>query len=121
MTISLTIPGDPGNLAVLRATVSSIAARAHLTLDQVDDVRLAVEEAASALLQGRPQVIDIEVDPTAHPLEICLRATTAQPVEVDRNGFSWTILTAMADHVDVAVDDGTTTLRLRFTSPVVRR
>jgi serine/threonine-protein kinase RsbW len=118
MTISLSIPGDAGHLAVLRATVSSVAARAHLTLDQVDDVRLAVEEAASALLQHRPRQIDLTVDPTSHPLEVVISAETDTPVEMDRNGFSWTILSAMTDDVEFSLDGPRTLLRLRFTSPV---
>lgn len=121
MTISLSIPGDAGHLAVMRATVSSVAARAHLTLDQVDDVRLAVEEAASALLLGHPDAIDLSVDPTRQPLEVVVSARTARPVQLDRESFSWTILSTMTEDLDLTVADGTTTLTLRFSSPVLPR
>lgn len=121
MTISLSIPGDPGHLAVMRATVASVAARTHLTLDQVDDVRLAVEEAAFLLLRGNPPAIELSVDPTIQPLEITIRAEATTPIEVDRDSFSWTILRAMTEDLDVSDDGGTTTLTLRFTGPVVPR
>lgn len=121
MTISLSIPGDPGHLAVMRATVASVAARTHLTLDQVDDVRLAVEEAAYMLLRGNPPVIELSVDPTVQPLQIVIRAEVASPVQIQPDSFGWTILCAMTEDLAVTHEEGTTNLTLRFTAPVVPR
>ncbi|CAN5347471.1 anti-sigma regulatory factor [soil metagenome] len=118
MTISLSIPGDAAHLAVMRATVASVAARAHLTLDQVEDVRLAVEEAASTLLRGEPRAIELSVDPSVQPLEIKVSAQTAHPVTLNPESFSWTILSAMTEDLDLRIEAGTTTLTMRFTSPV---
>ncbi len=114
MSISLTIPGHPSHLAVLRATVGTVVARAHLTIDQIEDVRLAVEEAASTLLSGGPDTIETTIHTSETPLSVVLRATTREPVVLDPNGFSWTILTAMTDSVDLDTDGDTVTLTMRF-------
>ena len=121
MSISLTIPADPAHLAVLRATVGTIAARAHLTIDQVEDVRLAVEEAASTLLTGSPEEITTSVEAGSEPLSVVMSATTRTPVVMDPDGFSWTILTAMTDDLSLDTDGETVTLTMRFASLATSR
>lgn len=114
MTISLSIPGDAVHLATLRATVASVAARAQLTLDQMEDVRLAVEEAATALLAGRPPRIEMTLDPSAVPLTVTVSARPERVVELEPDGFSWTILAAMTDGVSVDSDGAGVTITMRF-------
>jgi serine/threonine-protein kinase RsbW len=114
--ITLTIPGDAAHLAVLRATVASVAARAHLTIDQVEDVRLAVEEAASTLLLGNPAAIETSMDITSRPLEIGVAADTAEPVQLDEDGFSYTILSAMTDELAIERDSTRVVVTMRFMS-----
>jgi serine/threonine-protein kinase RsbW len=114
MSISLTIPGDPAHLAVLRATVASVAARAHLTIDQIEDVRLAVEEAASTLLAGAPDEIETTVDVGTQPLTVRMAAVTAAPVALDPDSFSYTILTAMTDDLAIDADGDRVVLTMHF-------
>ena len=53
-TVIVTIPPDPALLHVLRQLTVGVAARLRLTIDDVDDIKLAVDEAASALLTRLP-------------------------------------------------------------------
>ncbi|MGI9018006.1 MAG: ATP-binding protein [Euzebya sp.] len=114
MSISLSIPGDPQHLAVLRATAAAVAARARLTIDQLEDVRLAVEEAAATLLAGQPASIELTMDPGNLPLTVTVAANPTGPVDLDPEGFSWTILSAMSDEFKVEQSDGRVTMTMRF-------
>ncbi|WP_370327830.1 ATP-binding protein [Euzebya sp.] len=116
MTISLSIPGDAAHMSVLRATAASVAARARLTIDQLEDVRLAVEEAATTLLAGSPAAIEVSMDPTNLPLTVTVSASPTGPVDLDPKGFSWTILSAMTDEFEVDASGGSVTLTMRFAS-----
>src|SRR5919202_3533665 len=65
-TVDLRVPADPAYLAVLRTATAGLAARLDLTLDEIEDLRIAVDEAC-ALVLG-PQALDGSDDPTAtHP------------------------------------------------------
>lgn len=111
--IQLTIEPDPANLMVMRSTAGAIAARAGLTLDQIDDVRTAVEEAGVILLQANAPLI-MRADHTVAPFTVEVAADTGSTVEVDTESLAWIVLTAMADRVDVTDTAGRTAVVLSF-------
>ena len=49
-TVELTVPADPAYLSVLRTVIASLAAQRDFTLDEIDDLRIAVDEAGALLL-----------------------------------------------------------------------
>ncbi len=51
-TVELVVPADPAYLAVLRTASAGMAARLDLELDEIEDLRIAVDEACSLLLHG---------------------------------------------------------------------
>ena len=53
--ISLSVPAEPGSISVLRAVVASVAARLDLAVDDIEDLRLAVDEACAHLLSVHPR------------------------------------------------------------------
>jgi len=48
--IELILPADPKLMLVIRLTVAGVIARAGVTVDRMDDMKLAVEEACSCLI-----------------------------------------------------------------------
>jgi serine/threonine-protein kinase RsbW len=44
------VPATPGSVQILRNVVAGVAARLDMPIDQIEEVRLAVTEAASLLL-----------------------------------------------------------------------
>lgn len=48
--VELTLPAQQNMMLVLRLTTAGVIARAGLTVDRMDDVKLAVEEACSCLI-----------------------------------------------------------------------
>jgi len=47
--IELTVPADPALMMVVRLTAAGVIARAGITVDRMDDLKLAVEEACNCL------------------------------------------------------------------------
>ena len=113
-TVSLTVPATAGHLAILRTTVGGFAARDQFTLDQVDDLRMAVEEAAVQLLRhSRGDRLNMDIQTTDLGVEVRLltQVDGDDPI-IDEGSFSWTILRALADdiHVESRAEQATITL-----------
>ena len=54
--MELRIPADSAYLAVLRTATAGLAARLDFTLDDIEDLRIAVDEACAMVLpQARPR------------------------------------------------------------------
>jgi len=61
-SVELTLPAQQNMMLVLRLTTAGVIARAGLTVDRMDDVKLAVEEACSCI-----------IDAENHPSRLSLR------------------------------------------------
>jgi len=48
--VLLTVPADGGYLGVLRTATAGLTARLHFALDEIEDLRIAVDEACAMLL-----------------------------------------------------------------------
>ena len=113
-TVLVRVPASPGHLTLLRTAVGGYAARDRFTLDQVDDLRMAVEEAAVALLRhadGEP--IDCEIATTGDGVRIRLSTRVASGPVIDETSFSWAILSALADEVETGTEDSAIVLHKR--------
>lgn len=105
-TVTLSVPPTPGYLALLRTVVGGCAGREGFTLDQIDDVKMAVDEAAVQLLrssQGTGISIDVVIGEAALEVHISAEVGDEQPV-IDESSFSWTILQALSDELRVEND-----------------
>jgi serine/threonine-protein kinase RsbW len=76
---------------VLRNVVAGVAARLDMTIDQIEDLRLAVTEAASLLLdEGQPTVLRMTVGRGDDLLEVTLTTDgRADPWPTERVSASW--------------------------------
>lgn len=102
-TVSLSVPPTPGYLALLRTVVGGCAGREGFTLDQIDDVKMAVDEAAVQLLRnnnGESVTVDIELNDTSIEVRVGAGVASEAPV-IDESSFSWTILQALSDELRV--------------------
>jgi serine/threonine-protein kinase RsbW len=100
-TVQLRVPADPAYLAVIRTASAGLAARLDLTLDEIEDLRIAVDEACAMLLdhQSHPGQ-ELEASFTIHPhtLEVIVRGPArALP---DRSSFAWSVLEALVGRVE---------------------
>jgi serine/threonine-protein kinase RsbW len=97
-----------------------MAARADMPLDQLEDVRLAVDEAVSQLILDAPAGADVTCafELEGDRLRIVAFSPSSSGAVPDRRTFSWTVLTALVDEVIATVDAGVVTLDLRVTRQV---
>lgn len=114
-TVVLTLPASSAYLSVLRTATAGLAARLGFTLDEIEDLRIAVDEASAMLLSGE-ELPDAELR--------CRFVLTGDEIAVTvtlpgvprglpaRDTFAWQVLTALAGHVDATVERGHLTLAL---------
>lgn len=125
--VILTLPASSAYLSVLRTATAGLAARLRFTLDEIEDLRIAVDEACAMLLVGvdREQRDNRRGHAETEPVELrCLfglgedRITvevsvpSRDPVPPSRDTFAWTVLTALAGEVDAVADRDRLTIRL---------
>ncbi len=110
----LRLPADSAYLAVLRSATAGLAARINFTLDDIEDLRIAVDEACAILLpQADP---DSQLDCTfwlgGATMTVAVGATCAEPRKPSEQGFAWRVLTALTTHARSEVLDGRLVLTL---------
>lgn len=101
--VEVRIPADVVYVSTLRLTTASLAARCDLTIDDIEDLRLAVDEACALLLpHAEPDtMLEARFVLASGRLEVEARVRTDGDSEPDRDGFAWTVLDALASSVDV--------------------
>jgi serine/threonine-protein kinase RsbW len=105
-TVLLTVPADTDVLALVRLNAALLGAFADFTVDEIDDLRIAIDEAVAhvASLDGaaevqlrfevRPPTLTIDVDradtaeapPMSDLAQIVLQATTDEFADEHRDG-----------------------------------
>jgi serine/threonine-protein kinase RsbW len=114
-SVELRLPAASAYLAVLRTAAAGLAARLDFTLDEIEDLRIAVDEACALLLprvvEGSDLVCRFAVEPDALAVEVSAHTRDAEPPR--RDSFAWTVLTALAGEVDATAANGQVTIRLR--------
>lgn len=100
------IPAEGAYLSVLRMVTAGLAARLNFTVDEIEDLKIAVDEACAMLLAQAVPGSDIEVafNVEVDALRVQVTVTTLDGQAPSRETFSWTVLTALAGEVDASVD-----------------
>ncbi len=103
-TVEMRVPAAVAFVSTLRITAASLAARCDLTVDDIEDLRLAVDEACALLLPhaGPASTLDATFHLSQGRLAVDTSVVSDDAAEPDRDGFAWTVLGALASSVDVA-------------------
>ena len=96
------MPAEGAYLSVLRTATAGLAARLDFTLDEIEDLRIAVDEACAMLLSQAIPGTDLECafDLGAEEMTITVSVTAAEPRTPAKDTFAWTVLSALAGTVD---------------------
>ena len=100
---------------MLRTATAGLAARLQFTLDEIEDLRIAVDEACAILLAIAPAQTDVtsEFTVTDHALSIEVSVLVADRAALPSgNSFSWQVLTALAGEVTAENTAGRASIRL---------
>ena len=114
--VVLRLPAAGAYLSVLRTATASLASRLDFTIDDIEDLRIAVDEACAMLLNQAVAGADLECrfELTNDAIDVAVSVLTLDGQEPSRDTFAWTVLTALAGEVDSSVDaDDRVTLSLR--------
>ena len=112
--VELRIPADSAFLAVLRTATAGLAARLDFTLDDIEDLRIAVDEACAIVLPQARQDSDLtcafELEPNR--LTVAVTGECDAPQAPERDSFAWTVLAALTSEVQADVHGDRLTIRL---------
>ncbi|HVA61680.1 MAG TPA: anti-sigma regulatory factor [Mycobacteriales bacterium] len=114
--VTISLPAAGAYLSVLRTATAGLAARLDFTLDEIEDLRIAVDEACAMLLsQALPGAdLDCRFELGADTMAVSVAVLTQDGLEPSRDTFAWTVLSALAGEVDAEADvDQRVTIRLR--------
>ncbi|HET8660317.1 MAG TPA: anti-sigma regulatory factor [Micromonosporaceae bacterium] len=109
------VPADGSYLAVLRTATAGIAARLNFGLDEIEDLRIAVDEACGMLLglAAPDSELSCRFDITADGLAVEVAvATVGTAVLPPAQSFAWQVLTALAADVSAGTVAGSAAIRL---------
>ncbi len=116
--VELRLPADGAFVSVLRTTTAGLAARLDFTIDDIEDLRIAVGEASAMVLpeadEGSDLVSTFQLSPGK--LTIGVSVATASEIEPDLDSFAWQVLTTLASSAEVVQADGRFTVRLTMSA-----
>jgi serine/threonine-protein kinase RsbW len=106
--VQVSMPAEGAYLSVLRTATAGLAARLDFTLDEIEDLRIAVDEACAMLLaQAIPGTsLECGFELGADQVTITVSVVAAQPRTPARDTFAWTVLSALAGTVDSRLGPG---------------
>lgn len=107
--VHLDVPASPVYIAVVRTAAAGLAARVDLTLDRIEDLRIAVGEACALLMpQQAPSAPGDTLSCVFMLVEASLTVAVSGPSSMlpERSSFAWAMLSALVDEVETGEDDG---------------
>ncbi|MEU4394485.1 anti-sigma regulatory factor [Kribbella sp. NPDC023855] len=115
--VRLSIPADSAYIAVPRSVVGNLAARNDFTVDAIDDLRIAVDEACALLLpQASDGVLDLVFEIAPPQLTVSTTATVPNGWKPDTGSFGWTVLTALVESAAAETVEGRLTITVSATA-----
>jgi serine/threonine-protein kinase RsbW len=101
--VELRVPADSAYLSVLRTTAAGLAARLDFTLDDIEDLRMAVGEASALVFPEGDPGSDATCEFFMRPgeLTVAVGVSSERPTPLDEDSFAWQVLTTLADEAVV--------------------
>jgi serine/threonine-protein kinase RsbW len=102
--VEIMVPADGAFVSVLRSVTAGLASRCDLTLDEIEDLRIAIDEASALLLPHALPGSSITVRFTLAKGSLAIYAAVpaSESADPDQSSFAWTVLDALASTVSVA-------------------
>lgn len=113
-SVELSVPATASHVSLVRSATAAICAQADFTIDDLDDVQLAVDEACALIINDAPQDAALTVTWAVSGQEVGIQLTcpSASGQPVPKNTFAWTVMTALVDRVEAEVHEGTMRIAL---------
>ncbi|RRR97351.1 ATP-binding protein [Glycomyces terrestris] len=124
----LDVPSTGDYLSVLPTATAAVATRLGFSLDEIEDLRAAVNAAVALLIPpdaGRPrpfrrrsgdEPLHCRLEVGEETLQIVLSRPKGEPLP-DAGSYQWQVLRALTDEVESEVEGALTTIRIRQRRP----
>lgn len=114
-TVTISVPARAEFLHVVRTVVGGVAARRDLTIDAIEDLRIAVDEACAQLLIAGGTIVTVRISGHADGVEVVCSTDadlpTWPPVGVEHT-LAAQVLQGLADGVSWEREDGGPSVRV---------
>jgi serine/threonine-protein kinase RsbW len=105
--VELEVPASAAYVAVVRTATAGLAARFDLTLDRIEDLRIAIDEACTLLIRRPPD------SPPDHLACVFTLGQGALTVDVsgpdvelpEHTAYAWAVLSALVDSLESGHED----------------
>jgi serine/threonine-protein kinase RsbW len=116
--VELRLPAERAYVSVLRTTSAGLAARLDFTIDDIEDLRIAVGEASALVLPEADAGSDLtcEFFMDSGDLTIRVSVPAAHPTPLDEDSFAWQVLTTLAATATVTTEGQRFAITLRMQS-----
>lgn len=108
--VSISIPASPAYVQVVRLIAAGLASRLGFTIDEIEDLKIAVDELCAYLTgtQGREGSLDLAFHINGNNLQIQGKGRLAagQKVRTELTEFSRMILDTVVDEATLDTSDG---------------
>jgi serine/threonine-protein kinase RsbW len=118
--VELRLPADGAYASVLRTTTAGLAARLDFTMDDIEELRIAIGEALALVLP--------EADPGADltcrfhlgsgTMTVEVETEASDDPQPDHESFAWQVLDTLASDAAVDTSGGVFTVRFTMSSQV---
>jgi serine/threonine-protein kinase RsbW len=109
-TISIKIPASPEYLQVVRLVAAGLASRLSFTLEDIEDLKIAVDELSAYVTGAHGRAGTLAVDFTLRDDRIQIQGTghytESYDVRTNLTEFSRMILETVADSAELSLADG---------------
>lgn len=112
--VELRLPADRAYVSVVRTTAAALAARLDFTMDDIEDLRIAVGEACAMTLAEAPDGSDMRCRFHLGDAGITVSVTvpTGSSARPDYDSFAWQVLNTLASRAEANADEGRFTIAM---------
>ncbi len=116
--VELRLPADGAYASVLRTTTAALAARLDFTIDDIEDLRMAVAEATAMVLEVADDGTDLvsSFALRAGEMTVSVSVGAESPGEPDYDSFAWQVLTTLSTSAKVEATGGRFTVTITVAS-----
>jgi serine/threonine-protein kinase RsbW len=116
--VVVTVPSQAAYVHVLRSVAASVAARLDLPVDDIDDLRMAIDEASSQLLMLGPdagalmlrlRAVDRGVEAV---VSVERTAPAGWPPPAFHDSLAWNVLSGLSDELSFELPGGAPAIRV---------
>jgi serine/threonine-protein kinase RsbW len=116
-TVVLNIPADRDQVVLVRSVAAHIGVRLGLSVAELSDLRLSVDEACGAFLLspdfgGLGETLECRFEEQPGTLTVTVSAPVSDTLGPDEGDIGWIMLGALVDELSWRAEDGVGTVRL---------